>query len=532
MRAGGAARLKLARVTPFRIHARETAAPWRLIWALAAGAHGAARGGAVRHAAGALPDEAQYWAWSRHLAFGYFSKPPMIAWLIAATTALGGNAEPWVRLCAPLLHGAAALATAAAAARLYGGRAALWAALVYLLMPGVQLSSGVVATDAPLMAFTALAMWAYADLWSRPGLGAAAALGAALGLACLSKYAGLYLVAGAALHAATDAQARRAWSPARLALAAAVMLALWSPNLLWNARHHFQTLTHTAADADWRDPAEAGARGGVGLFDPRGPGGFVAGQFAVFGPVPFAMLVLGAAAAALRRRRLAGADGLLLCLAAPPLLLVLGEAALARANANWAAAAYPPAAVLAAAWLCEGARGRAWRDWGLGLQAVLAAAFMVAAVDPGLADAAGLGASFKRARGWRAATRRVDAFTRELQASGPVDAVAVDDRFLFDALTYYGRDGLGARHDTPLRMWVHEAQARNQGEVEHPLTPALGARVAFASIPWTRQAQADFARVGRVEIARVPLDPRHARTLTLFEGLGFRPVPRTTTRAR
>ena len=27
-------------------------------------------------------DEAQYWLWSRDLAFGYFSKPPLIAWLI------------------------------------------------------------------------------------------------------------------------------------------------------------------------------------------------------------------------------------------------------------------------------------------------------------------------------------------------------------------------------------------------------------------------------------------------------------------
>ena len=28
------------------------------------------------------PDEAQYWLWSRTLDFGYFSKPPMVAWTI------------------------------------------------------------------------------------------------------------------------------------------------------------------------------------------------------------------------------------------------------------------------------------------------------------------------------------------------------------------------------------------------------------------------------------------------------------------
>ena len=31
-------------------------------------------------------DEAQYWWWSRDLAFGYFSKPPLIAWLIRLAT--------------------------------------------------------------------------------------------------------------------------------------------------------------------------------------------------------------------------------------------------------------------------------------------------------------------------------------------------------------------------------------------------------------------------------------------------------------
>ena len=42
-------------------------------------------------------DEAQYWAWSRDLAFGYFSKPPLLAWIIAASDQLCGSAEACVR---------------------------------------------------------------------------------------------------------------------------------------------------------------------------------------------------------------------------------------------------------------------------------------------------------------------------------------------------------------------------------------------------------------------------------------------------
>ena len=49
-------------------------------------------------------DEAQYWTWSRELAFGYFSKPPMIAWVIRATSELCGNGEACIRSASPVLY--------------------------------------------------------------------------------------------------------------------------------------------------------------------------------------------------------------------------------------------------------------------------------------------------------------------------------------------------------------------------------------------------------------------------------------------
>src|SRR5580704_2907237 len=55
-----------------------------------------------------FPDEAQYWVWSLHPAFGYYSKPPLVAWLIALTTGVLGDSELAVRLAAPLLHFATA----------------------------------------------------------------------------------------------------------------------------------------------------------------------------------------------------------------------------------------------------------------------------------------------------------------------------------------------------------------------------------------------------------------------------------------
>src|SRR3954468_11713165 len=65
------------------------------------------------------PDEAQYWIWSQQLAFGYYSKPPLVAWLIALTTGLFGDSEFAIRLSAPLLHAAAAVFVYGIGARLY-----------------------------------------------------------------------------------------------------------------------------------------------------------------------------------------------------------------------------------------------------------------------------------------------------------------------------------------------------------------------------------------------------------------------------
>src|SRR5262245_47889921 len=49
-------------------------------------------------------DEAQYWVWSLEPAFGYYSKPPLIAWTITAATAVCGDGEFCVRLPSPILH--------------------------------------------------------------------------------------------------------------------------------------------------------------------------------------------------------------------------------------------------------------------------------------------------------------------------------------------------------------------------------------------------------------------------------------------
>ena len=456
-------------------------------------------------------DEAQYWVWSRHLDFGYFTKPPLIAWLIWATT-LANNAEPFVRLSSPLLHGAAGLFLYCAARRLYDSRVALASLLVYALMPAVQLGAFVMSTDTPLVACLAGGLWAYAAMQTGDGprWRAALGLGIALGLAFLAKYAALYAVIGIAAHLILSREGRKAWSwPAVLAAIGAFAL-LAAPNLIWNAAHRLASFGHLQQEAAW------GARKG-GVVEALV---FLASQFGVFGPIPFAVLVGGGAWLAMRKR-LESADLLLLCWAAPALLIVLVQAFAAGAKANWAIVAFAPGSILVAAWLLRWGRPRVL-VFVLATHVLLALAGLAVVTGPQLADRVGLSNVLKGVRGGREATLLIIGQARAQQFAAPLSAVAIDERELFNTVAYYGRDYFG-QDGPPLKAWLSGPYPQNQAELASPLTPADGARVLAVSRDGARAGpmRAQFRSAGETDLATIWQDRQHRLTLQWFVGQGF-----------
>ena len=466
------------------------------------------------------PDEAQYWLWSRALHWGYVSKPPLIAWLIRLTTALGGDGEAWVRLSAPLVHAGAMLALYPAGRRLYGPAAGLLGAALYGLMPAVQVSALFVTTDAPLMLFLALALWAYVALVQEEAPSRrrwiAAALGAALGLAFLAKYAAVFLVVGAVLHAATDPAARRTWRGGAWAIAPLVLLAILGPNLAWQAGHHFATVTHTAeVNAHWALAT---------LLHPGKLAEFELDQLGVFGPIPMVAVIAGIIVFA-RGKTLQPADRLLLWLAGPALVLVSIQALLSRAHAHWAAVSYLPGAVLAAAWLLRW-RARGWIAGAVALQGAVAALLLLLMAEPGLADATGNGRRLARVRGWDRTAGLVASAARAAATHGGLSAVAVEDRYMFNALAYYGRDYFLAPGSAPLRMRP-AAKALNEAELSDPLTPADARRVLIAEtvgLPPQPGLPGDFSRLASIGRWTLPLGGGKTRVVELMLGQGYRPA--------
>ena len=315
-----------------------------------------------------------------------------------------------------------------------------------MLMPGVQLSAGVITTDAPLFLFLALALWAYAG-HDHERARRRAGCGGRPRWAWRSDWRGCRSTrrsissSGWSCTRSSSPRARAVWGRREVALVVGLCLLALAPNLAWNMANGFATLGHTMLNASWgppvADPGGAARRAGR-LRLPRRR------------RVP-AVPVRGVRPDPLRRaagrRRRPGA-------------------ARAPDPGGPAAARLRPAAAAhraGAGGHLQGQRqlGRGGLRRGLGAGRGLAGAVAGAAdADgrarrpgrgggpvPGRRDLAarpptrlGLGNSFKRARGWAAATQAIIARAEAERGAGALDAIAVDDRFLFNAMDYYGRD--------------------------------------------------------------------------------------------
>nr|WP_281356688.1 glycosyltransferase family 39 protein [Sulfitobacter algicola] len=266
------------------------------------------------------------------MAFGYYSKPPMIGWVIRAFTEIGGSDTAfWIRLPAPLLHAATALILGAIAARHIGHRAAIATALGYATLPMVAVGSFLISTDTVMFPFLAGALYCYLRIFEDDRRQWLILTGVLLGFAFLSKYAALYYVIMACLTAVAFRQYRPNWGQTGTILG--VFLITISPNILWNIANGLSTIEHTLDNADWvRDPGSRASLNFAGLTE------FFLAQFAVFGPVVFGwLLVLGWRAA---RGGLTLFQAAMLLFSLPIIVLVCLQAILSEAYANWAAAAY------------------------------------------------------------------------------------------------------------------------------------------------------------------------------------------------
>lgn len=369
-------------------------------------------------------DESQYWVWSRELAFGYFSKPPLLAWLIAGAEVVCGSSEACVRAPAPILYFGTSLVSYLIAEALYGERTAFWVAVSLALNAAVAFSSRIISTDVPLLFFWAVALLAYVKLLQGGDWRWGVTLGAAFGLGMLSKYAMIYFVLSIAAAAAIDRDARALLRSSSLWLAAGIGIALLIPNAIWNAANGFVTLQHVGHNI----------QGDGAVFDPWRGLEFLASQFGVFGPVIFSVLLIVLARA--YKPEVTRADRLMLCFAVPTLTLVVATAFITHGNANWAAPAAISANVLAVAVLVRIAAWR-WLALSIALGIVTQIALPIGDANARRVSVPGLAKPdvYARTMGWHALSDEVDRVALRIGAR----TVVGEYRDVVSSLLYYQR---------------------------------------------------------------------------------------------
>ncbi|MEM8742861.1 MAG: glycosyltransferase family 39 protein [Pseudomonadota bacterium] len=299
-------------------------------------------------------DEAQYWTYGNEPGWGYYSKPPLSAWMIRVATDLFGDTLFALRLWMPIVHCWIAWLIFAVGRRLYDGRTGFWAALGYTLAPGVTTSTGLMTTDPPMMMGWALAFYALSRVLT-PARGRSAnaaepwiwwiVLGAALGAGMLGKYTIAAFAGGALGYALVSRETPLRRNAVRgAALAALSGLVVLSPHLIWLAGNSFVSVTHLAENAE--------QSGGI---TPLGLPEFLGAQAGVIGPV--FLIAIFAASWPLAQRRGDWRWRFLAWLTLPLLLAMCVQSLSGGANANWAAPAYIAGALLAAQWLIS----QGWR---------------------------------------------------------------------------------------------------------------------------------------------------------------------------
>jgi 4-amino-4-deoxy-L-arabinose transferase-like glycosyltransferase len=411
-------------------------------------------------------DEAQYWTWSRELDFGYFSKPPMLAWVIRGTTELCGNGEACIRSFPPVFFTIATWFVFLTGRALYGARVGFWSAIVFDTLPLIAFVAASVTTDPPLLLFWSIALYLWTLLLERKSMPLAASLGLTIGAGLLAKYAMIYFALCMACQALFSAEAREALRARRTLVIALLALVVIAPNLYWNYAHGFVTFQHTAYGS-------AGWGRHVGHLRQ-----FLLSQFGVYGPVLFFMLLWITAVSI--RGRVDRRVVMLLAFSLPVLILLTVQALNSRTHANWTAPAAPAASILVTAWLLE--RRRHILFWvTVATNALATAAMLIGPALPAGVFPAKFN-PFARMTGWQ----EIAASVRQRSVKDGYRALAVDDRDLAAELLYYLRDS-----KLPLFVIRHSDVPTNHFEMTRPYRAGAPEPVLFVSLRRQSRAATD-----------------------------------------
>lgn len=328
-------------------------------------------------------DEAQYWDWSRRLDWSYYSKGPLVAYIIRGSCAIFGDTMPVVRYPAIAFAVGTSIVTYLLTRKLFGSdRLALGAVALNHFVPMFVAGSVLMTIDPPMFFCWALATY-FAALalfdnkrWAWP------LCGLAIGVGFLAKYAAMLWFGGLVAflfvarftrktEAAIDRHSEQSEEPRTRStpesLAALGMTKYWKPGpwiafacallmtipvIVWNAKHDWVSYRHVAHQTG----ASGGSLSRGNLFEMIGT------QIGALGPILAVMMVF-AVVYAFRVWRTPRVM-FLACIGVFFFSLTVITSILAKVQPNWPAPAYFTLMILTAYFLATRLETFArWKPW-------------------------------------------------------------------------------------------------------------------------------------------------------------------------
>lgn len=459
-------------------------------------------------------DESQYWDWSRRLDLSYYSKGPLIAWLIAFFTRLGGDTVFFVRLGAVLCALGTSIIFYRLTWRLTGREnVALYAATALQVIPLFSAGGVLMTIDPPLVLLWALAVHSLCQVFFEGKNRWWYAFGIFLGLGMLAKYSMAYMSFGLLFFLALS-RTHRHWLKRREPyLSLLIGLAIFSPVIYWNALHGWVAARHVAGQV----PDVEGAGFSLSYL-----GEFVGSQAGILSPLVFIGIIYAlyvAGKEGLRQRD----DTMLFLFSFSGTILVLMTllSTKGKMQANWAAPAYFTAGIAAAA--VFGRQEAGGRTRGFLLAAVILSLVM-SVVTYNSDMVRNLGVPWKprndptsRLKGWRELGDATSEVLRGMRARGNV--FVLSDRYQISSELAFYVEG------QPRTYCVNLGRRMNQFDIWGGLNDQKGkdaVLVVTGTGYFPEELKGSFDRYEQaknVTIARAGWELHH---YTIFRCFGFR----------
>jgi len=332
------------------------------------------------------PDEAHYWEWSRRLDLSYYSKGPMIAYLIYLGTSVSGDTVFGVRIMAVIFSAFSSILLYNLGKNLYDEKVGISSAILIQMIPLFSTFGVLFTIDSPFIFFWMLSLYLF---WKAAGIGLRTKdlnsesqnsnphissnnpptpplekggeggfekgghreiknfslvywclLGLSIGLGLLTKYtmASFYLCAF--LFLSLVKEHRKLLLTKGPYIAFIISLLVFSPVIVWNINHDWVTFKHTAGQAHLEDGIQISLKS---FFE------FFGSQLGVI--TPLLLILMAVSIWGLRKKR---EGAFLFWFSIPVIAFFLLKSVQAKVQANWALPGYLTGIIALSAYYIRG----------------------------------------------------------------------------------------------------------------------------------------------------------------------------------